>query len=185
MQRLSPKSTVNRGLLQGGEGVLLARRMRMLCWWSKRLRCFDMVKDAFHPIVTSSFFFAGHPHPSRSAPPSPPWGRPPMTSPLGNRRYIFVTVTAAGASPRPTVGWDKRNRRCIFVCVTAAGGALSFARTTQLTKNLPYRSILGVSYGPLPYTALDGIKSITDIAKSTPRGAFCCFIRRNGNQSKV
>ena len=56
MQRLSPKSTVNRGLLQGGEGVLLARRMRMLCWWSKRLRCFDMVKDAFHHIVTSSFF---------------------------------------------------------------------------------------------------------------------------------
>ena len=62
--RLSPKSTVNRGLLQGGEGVLLARRMRMLCWLSKRLRCFGMVKDAFHPIVTSSFFFAGHPHPS-------------------------------------------------------------------------------------------------------------------------
>ena len=77
ISRLFPKSTVNRGLLQGGEGVLLARRMRMLCWWSKRLRCFDMVKDAFHPIVTSSFFFAGHPHPSRSAPPSPPWGRPP------------------------------------------------------------------------------------------------------------
>ena len=90
MQRLSPKSTVNRGLLQGGEGVLLARRMRMLCWWSKRLRCFDMVKDAFHPIVTPSFFFAGHPHPSRSAPPSPPWGRPPMPFPLGNRRCIFV-----------------------------------------------------------------------------------------------
>ena len=32
-----------------------------------------------------------------------------------------------------------------------AGGALSFARTTQLTKNLPYRSILGVSYEPRPY----------------------------------
>ena len=91
MYRLFPKSTVYRGLLQGGEGVLLARRMRMLCWWSKRLRCFDMVKDAFHPIVTSSFFFAGHPHPSRSAPPSPPWGRHRLPSPLGNRRCIFVT----------------------------------------------------------------------------------------------
>ena len=54
-----PESTVYRGLLQGGEGVLLARRMRMLCWWSKRLRCFDMVKDAFHPIVTSSFSLQG------------------------------------------------------------------------------------------------------------------------------
>ena len=44
------------------------------------------------------------------------------------------------------------NRRCIFgIQQRRKGGALSFARTTQLTKNLPYRSILGVSYGPLPY----------------------------------
>ena len=67
---------------------------------------------------------------------------------------------------------------------TMAGGGISPLRQrgieTASSLSLPRRE-----GEPLPYTALDGIKSITDIAKSTPRGAFCCFIRRNGNQSKV
>ena len=107
---------------------MLARRMRMLCWRSKRLRCFDMVKDAFHPIVTSSFFFAGHPHPSRSAPPSPPWGRPRLPSPLGkqtmhlrmrcrgrfvNRPYRIATASSAsnrGGSKPPPYGREASPR---------------------------------------------------------------------------
>ena len=65
-----------------------------------------------------------------------------------------------------------------------SGGALSFARTTQLTKNLPYRSILGVSYGPRPY---EGRIAVTErvflsAAGASPRPTvgmpkvFCLFL---------
>ena len=38
-------------------------------------------------------------------------------------------LSAAGASPRPTVGWDKRNRRCTFVRIYGASSSVAFRAT--------------------------------------------------------
>ena len=84
----------------------------------------------------------------------PPFGEGHRCRSLAGCRCIFVCVTAAGASPRPTMGWDKNEQTVHLRHPTAAGGETPPLRIWAPPWHLrhPYRG----RYVNRPY---DGIKT--------------------------